>query len=71
MPAASVNSAPRNVGNWPEREAGTNSRQPAVIVSSPIVAVRMYPKRFTSAAPGIETTKYAAKKANWTVITSK
>ena len=41
MPAASTNSASRNVPNMPDDEAGMNSRQPAVIVSRPTTAVRM------------------------------
>src|ERR1700691_521826 len=39
IPAASTKMAARKVTNSPEEDAGTNSRQPAVIVSSPIAAV--------------------------------
>ena len=41
MPAPSTNSANRNTPNVADRAAGMNSRQPAVIVSSPIAAVRI------------------------------
>ena len=41
MPAASTNSANRKTPNSPDADAGMNSKQPAVIVSSPIAAVRI------------------------------
>jgi len=41
MPEASTNSAPRNNANEPAEEAGTNRRQPTIMVSNPMVAVRI------------------------------
>ena len=54
MPAPSTNSANRNSPNVALAAAGMNSRQPAVIVTSPIEAVRIYPALRTIAAAGIE-----------------
>jgi hypothetical protein len=41
MPTASTNKAKRNSVKFPFADAGTNSRQPAVIVKSPTDADRM------------------------------
>src|SRR5450432_1125670 len=64
MPDANTNSASRNKPNKPCDEAGMNKAQPAVMISNPVTADRMYPMRRTNAAAGIEMTKYAAKKAD-------
>ena len=57
IPVASTNSATRKVTNSPDDEAGTNSKQPAVISSRPIAAVLMYPTLRTIAAAGKDTAK--------------
>jgi len=41
IPLASTNSAARKTPKVADAEAGMNSRQPAIIVISPIVAVRI------------------------------
>ena len=41
IPAASTNSANKNNANTPFEAAGTNSRQPAVMMSNPVTADRM------------------------------
>ena len=57
IPAASTNRAVRNMANCAEADAGTNSRHPAIISTSPRAAVRMYPTRRTTAAAGIDTSR--------------
>ena len=57
MPAATTNSASRNISNKADEDAGMNSRHPIIISDRPSTALRMYPIRLTTAAAGSEMTK--------------
>src|SRR5579859_1022915 len=70
IPAATTNKASKNMPKSADEEAGMNKKQPAIMSTSPRTALRMYPIRRTTAAAGSETSRYAPKKADWTVITS-
>ena len=41
MPVASTNSASRNMTKTADKDAGMNSRQPVIMVRSPMTAARM------------------------------